>query len=335
MGSVKAVYLIMAQATDVIDELKLYMSDPDADFFDDEKCLLILNRALRSLSSKSKSICESVFRRLVLNQYNYALPDGTIEIKKVKYKNGTWVDLIPNSFDDVENLGSNQSGTIQWYAIGENARFERFVGVLNVRDIEGATGFGIDIEDDVFAKDIIYNLSDLNSKAIVTSSNKAEGQTNVIHTALTGGTRNRIEVGDTIRIISPHAPFKALAVAPASPKTDPVGEQSLGVFVTRFHRKIELNDLENHSDGLELDSELDDALLYECLHWGSLMYDGFKNDAANYKTMANTEYNKVIHTVFDRVQQNINQWERSLPSAKLEVILNDGGVTNWNDYTIG
>ena len=311
------------------------MSDPDGGFFETDKALLILNRALASISSKSRSITESFFRPVTVGQFNYALPESTIEIKKAKYKSGNWIDLVRHNFSEVERVGSNNTGTPQWFAQGENARWERVIEVIETRDLGGSNAFAVGLENNVMVGDVIYNLSDFDAHAVVITTNDAQGQRNIVHGGLTGGRRNDIEEGDSIRIVSQNAPFKALTIAPAAPKTDAVGEESLAVFLTRRHRQISMQDINNGSDGLELDRELDDTLLYETLHWGSLMYDGLKSDAANYKTLANTEFNKVIHIVRDRVSENINTWQTGLVRTRPDVILNSGGITNLNDYNVG
>ena len=118
-------------AREVIEEAQLLIGDPNVDFHDRPRMLFALNRATNRISTRSRSIHEQFYHPVIAEQYQYALPAGTLYIRKAKYKQGTWYDLERGFFDDVE-AGAAQpgGGPPRAFSLWQNAREERFVGTV-------------------------------------------------------------------------------------------------------------------------------------------------------------------------------------------------------------
>ena len=117
-------------AREIIEEAQLLIGDPNVDFHDRDRMLFALNRATNRISTRSRSIHEQFYHPVIADQYHYALPPGTLYIRKAKYKQGTWHDLERGFFDDVEARAARPAagGPPQFFSLWQNAREERFVG---------------------------------------------------------------------------------------------------------------------------------------------------------------------------------------------------------------
>ena len=139
--------------------------------------------------------------------------------------------------------------------------------------------------------------------------------TRVEYSALRGGTRDRFEVGDQIRITSPHTSGHAIMIAPSPSRTDEQGDESIAAFVARRHRIITRTELDNVNDSLELDDEFNDTLMYEILHWARVQRTGLDTTAQLYRRLSNEEYLTAIPLVENRISQRLNTWERGLSAG--------------------
>ena len=309
-------------AREIIEEAQLLIGDPNVDFHDRHRMLFALNRATNRISTRSRSIHEQWYRPVVEGQYQYALPPGTLYIRKAKYKQGIWQDLDRGFFDNVEARAANPGGgSPRSFALWQNARVEKFVGEAKAVgfDEQRAEKFQrhvtLDIiltEDAIRLGDFVFNLSARHAEGVVTSIIGEQDSTQISYSALVGGTRDRFEQGDEIRITSPHTSGQVMMIAPAPVRTDEVGEESIAAFVARRHRIIAPTDIDNDNDSLELDSEFDDTLMYEMLHWARVQRMGLDTTAQLYRRLSNEEYLTAIPLVENRAIQNLNTWERSL-----------------------
>ena len=309
-------------AREVIEEAQLLIGDPNVDFHDRPRMLFALNRATNRISTRSRSIHEQFYHPVIAEQYQYALPAGTLYIRKAKYKQGTWYDLERGFFDDVE-AGAAQpgGGPPRAFSLWQNAREERFVGTVVAAEFgeqkmqrhvtfdmphtTGALRLG----------DIVFNLSAKHAEGVITELSETSGPNNttqITYSALLGGTRDQFEVGDQIRITSPHTSGHAIIIAPAPVRTDEKGDESIAAFVARRHRIITPAEIANQNDSLELDDEFNDTLMYEILHWARVQRTGLDTTAQLYRRLSNEEYLTAIPLVENRISQRLNTWERGL-----------------------
>ena len=339
-------------AREIIEEVQLLIGDPHVDFHDQNRMLFALNRATNRISTRSRSIHEQWYHRVIAGQYQYGLPPGTLYIRKAKYKQGTWRDLNRGFFDDVEARAAYPGGgPPRTFSLRQNAREERFVGEVEEIDFDDkrATGLqrqvviGLPVDEgSVCLGDLVFNLSTGHSEGVITKIDSIDVHNfpvpvfKIAHSPLMGGMRDRFEVGDEIRIASPHTSGHAILVAPTPQREDKMGEESLAIFVARQHRVITAGDIENSNDSLELDTEFNDSLIYEMLHWARVQRTGFDATAQQYRRLSNEEYLAAVPLVENRISQNLNAWERgfSAGSTFRDVDVRDTTQNGFNNVTV-
>ncbi|MYE87979.1 hypothetical protein F4X33_03155 [Candidatus Poribacteria bacterium] len=318
-------------AREVIEEAQLLIGDPNVDFHDRDRMLFALNRATNRISTRSRSIHEQWHHPVIAGQYQYALPPGSLYIRKAKYKNGTWCDLDRGFFDDVEARAAYPGGgPPRTFSLWQNARVEKFVGTVEEVENDGSREEHLKrqvvipflaTETGVLLGDLIFNLSVGHAEGIVTGlgsvdiSDFPDPVYKLAYSALAGGTRDRFEVGDQVRITSPHTSGHAMIIAPAPTRNDEAGEESIAVFVARRHRVITPTDINNDNDSLELDDEFNDTLIYEMLHWARVQRMGLDTTAQLYRRLSNEEYLTAIPLVENRISQSLNSWESRFNGA--------------------
>ena len=333
-------------AREIIEEAQLLIGDPNVDFHDRDRMLFALNRATNRISTRSRSIHEQRRHPVIAGQYQYALPPGTLYIRKAKYRQGTWYDLDRGFFDDVEACAAHPGGgPPRTFSLWQNARVERFVGTVetvdfNEQQMQRRVTFGLPhLEGAVRLGDLVFNLSAKHGEGVITSilgTDDPDRTTQIAYSPLSGGTRDRFEVGDQIRITSPHTSGHAMIIAPAPVRTDEAGEESIAVFVARRHRVITPTDINNDSDSLELDDEFNDTLIYEILHWARVQRMGLDTTAQLYRRLSNEEYLTAIPLVENRISQRLNTWERGLSagSTRRDVAVKDTTQNGFNNTSI-
>ena len=183
----------------------------------------------------------------------------------------------------------------------------------------------------------MFNLSAKHAEGIIAEiPDDPADRTQIRYSSLHGGTRDRFEVGDQIRITSPHTSGHAILIAPAPVRTDEQGDESIAAFVARRHRIITPKEIKNENDSLELDDEFNDTLMYEILHWARVQRTGLDTTAQLYRRLSNEEYLTAIPLVENRISQHLNAWERSLTARGgiREVIVKDTTRNNFNSVVI-
>ena len=317
-------------AREIIQEAQLYIGDPNVDFHDLDRILLALNRALNRISTRSRSIHESWYHPVIADQYQYALPQGALHIRKAKYRQEEWEDLDRGVFDDVEaRAAASDGGPPQTFSVWQNAREERFVGTALAvnfdpqRDerLQRRVTFGLpNLEGAVRVGDLVFNLSAKHGEGIITSilGTDTPNTTQIAYSPLIGGTQDRFNVDDEIRITSFHTSGHVMIIAPAPVRTDEIGEESIAAFVAQRHRVITRTDMDNENDTLELDAEFNDTLMYEMLHWARVQETGLDSTAQLYRRLANEEYLTAIPLAENRIHQQLNAWEQRLSDGSTD-----------------
>ena len=333
-------------AREIIEEAQLLIGDPNVDFHDRDRMLFALNRATNRISTRSRSIHEQFYHPVISEQYHYALPPGTLYIRKAKYKEGAWRDLARGYFNDVEARAAQPGGgTPRTFSLWQNAREERFVGTVETAEfdeqrLQGHVTFNTPHSTGTIrVGDLVFNLSAKHAEGLITGEiirSDSDGITRVEYSALRGGTRDRFEVGDQIRITSPHSSGHAIMIAPAPCRTDEQGDESVAAFVARRHRIITRTEMDNQNDSLELDDEFNDTLMYEILHWARVQRTGLDTTAQLYRRLSNEEYLTAIPLVENRISQRLNTWERGLLAGRIyrTVEVKNTTYSGFNEVTI-
>ena len=339
-------------AREIIEEAQLLIGDPNVDFHDRNRMLFALNRATNRISTRSRSIHELWFRPVDAGQYEYPLPEGSLYIRKVKYKQGTWQDLGRGFYNSVEaRAAQSNGGAPRTFSLWQNTRLEKFIGTVQEAevDLDRVEKFqrhiviGLPVDGELIRLgDFVFNLSAGHGEGVVTSIESIDVHNFPVpvyklrYSALMGGTRDHFVEGDEIRITSPHSSGHVVIIAPAPSRTDRDGEESLAAFVARQHRIIKETDISNDNDSLELDAEFSDSLMYEMLHWARVQRTGLDTTAQLYRQLANEEYLTAMPLVENRISQNLNAWERSLSvgNAYRDVSVKDTTQNGFNDVMI-
>ena len=333
-------------AREIIEEAQLLIGDPNVDFHDRDRMLFALNRATNRISTRSRSIHEQWHHPVIAGQYQYALPPGSLYIRKAKYKHGTWCDLDRGFFNDVEAQAAYPGGgPPRIFSLWQNARVEKFVGTVESTDFDEkrmerrATFRVTNIKAPVLSGDLVFNLSVGHGEGVITAVRGPSdpNMTQIAYSALSGGTRDQFEGGDQIRITSPHTSGHAMIIAPAPTRNDEAGEESIAVFVARRHRVITPKEIGNENDSLELDDEFNDTLMYEILHWARVQRMGLDTTAQLYRRLSNEEYLKAIPLIENRISQSLNAWESRFNgrgSTRRDVDVKDTTQNGFNNVVV-
>lgn len=313
------------RAVDLIKEASLMVGDPKQDFHYEERMLFALNRATNRISTKSRSIHEQWHRPVVAGQYAYALPPGSLFIRKVKYKLGEWDDLERAHFSYVEaSAAASGGGPPRCFSMWQNTVVEKTISPVvevNGDSITLRTGM---VESGLLVGDRVYNLTDAHSEGEIS----ALGEQGPMESTFTvkmvrGGERDNFRIDDEVRVTSPHTKGHSILVAPSPVRTDEGGEESIAAFVARKHRVITATDIENENDYMELDDEFNDCLMYEVLHWSRVQRHGLDTTARLYRRLSNDEYLDAARLSESRIAQNLNAWEKRY-----------GGRTDYRDVQV-
>ena len=180
--------------------------------------------------------------------------------------------MTPTTIANIESISSWVSSNIPWnYDVWGNASVEK---VTDVVASQHTTENEITIDTaypSVLAGDRIFNLTDKLSEGTILSVAIAGDITTITYSDLLGGTRTIFEADESVRITSPEKSQKTLVIAPPPDFTDAAGEESIWIYLSRMHRQFKQIDLDRGNDQLELDIELEKALvtsqLVLCTWW--------------------------------------------------------------------
>ena len=191
------------RAVELIEEARDLLNDPSGDFWTDAKLLTHLNRALRDVSSRARTIREVNYRQVNAGQSVYGLPETFLGNDKVAWLyNGYWYPLSRRSLSQVEFI-NNSDVFRAWrpffYDVWGRARVEKLVAsVVDVSFDDFPThsetfGFafanGTIGVDDVRVGDIVQNVTAGADGTITEISNIGPGVRQFATGLLQGGER--------------------------------------------------------------------------------------------------------------------------------------------------
>lgn len=342
----------MHPASELIREIQDLLNDPHGDSFTRTRVLRAVNRAMREIANRSRSIREGFFHRVVKGQYEYGLPDGFIQVElaKFKYYADQYWDLHPASLQRALNIAHRgYTGYPRRYDVWGKSRIEQ-VPEVEVAHVVQAAEFegGVYGDQMVFnallpisVGNLVYNLSDSDASGTVTyvQSDTENVLTQVGYTPLFNGSRDAAAVGDNIRFTSAYAGNETLIIAPTPQKTDEVGERSIAIYASRRPRHITEQDLDINNDGIELDTEFERALLHLAVYWCRHSESDEDSSTArvsdkNYETA----YHKARPIVHRRVLKQQTTWSDSVNEGDHRYFGIDGPLSPsesvWNSTVV-
>lgn len=317
---------------DVIQEVSLLLGDTQNTIHSISNMLTYLNRSLKDICNRAKCIREVKFSAVVADEAEYALPTDMLQVDVVAYSDGRFYPL----------QSANLKGMIRadyWYGGGQprffdiwgNARIERAIGTatggsqLHLEDTAIDFLMPIPTEDAPSPGDLVLNQNDDSEAFILTVQSNRIDFTPI---GLGGGADNLFEAGDTYQIISPHAPAKVLRLFPTPSKTDVVGAESLAVYYSRKHRFITQAMYDMQDDWLEIDEELEPALIHRTMFWAHAEEYGVdSNESAADLALYLGEYQSALPLIRRRMREFKSTWFDSLGVARSRRIT--GAIRNY------
>lgn len=341
------------RAKELMDEAREFLNDPEADYFSDAKMLGHLNRALRDVSSRARSIREVIYQRAAAGQSVYGLPEGFLGNDKFAWlASGEWFPLLKRRLPQVEALNYSV-GASAWrpffYDVWGRSREEKIVAPVTEVSFDGfpthseTFGFrfasGIVGSMEIREGDMIVNMTDGSEGVVTEVDGDRFGAPLLVNGKRTGAEFGRILVGDLIRILTPNVFGHALRIAPAPMETAGAGEEVLWMYLSRRHREITQWHIDNFNDGLELDIELETPGLERLIYWCRREELGVKDpETIAQRTVYEDEYRKAAPKVRQRNREHESTW--GSPSveayrASLELVgVSTRDTLAYNEYNI-
>ena len=327
----------MANASDILAEVRYEMSDPDADEFTDESLLLPLNNALRYISSMSRSIVHEISTSVQQGVYQYVLPDRYLGVRAGKIRSprigNRFLPLTQAALGGNDVLASNYQDIPLYYSDGGRGQIFR---TLSTPVVE-STGNVILIERRDIQRlevgDQILNLSDKLSRSRIQTIEPYPDPEfyRLSHTGFINGEDNLVEVGDELRLLAPHLAQHTILISPAPSWSDEAGEESLRLMAALRHYEVTAAHIEDERDILEIDDELLESLKYRICAYASNSESGLAG-GRDYMVLSKTEYYENIDLVRRRVETAISLWETAKVWRISAQISGGGGRPN-NDFS--
>lgn len=314
---------------ELLSQVQVLLGDPNGDYHTTAGLLIQINQALRDISSRSRCVRVKQFHRAVSGQYEYGLPAGFLEMHIVGFYQTDWYQLTATTIASIESISSWVSSNIPWnYDVWGNSSVEKVVGVEVVSNTDNqlvlSGMFG------VLAGDRIINLSDQQSEGTVLSVtvDTQANTTTIAYTDLFGGTRAQFQANDEVRITSPEESMKSLVLAPPPDFTDAPGEESIWIYLSRLHRMFEQIDLDRRNDQLELDIELENALLHRTLFYARGGELGFRDpETQSQAVLYESSYQTAMPHVRRRLKEVMSTWRNGISRSGSTDTVNEYGTS--------
>ena len=311
----------MATATEVISRVQRLLGDPHGDYHEDDGMLEFLNLALHDISSRSLSVDGWAFLPVTKDIFRYALPEGFLQARIVGFYSDAnrltvqttgivqdWYPLKKRSIRLVDVVAQRyHGGTLPvFFAIGGRSVLDKLTGTVVSHD---DTDLLFESSHSVFAVkpgDRLLNMTDGSETYVqsVTTEDNSIG-----YQALGGGVDNIMAVDDEFRVVSPQASRFTLSIAPAPSYDDDMGYESLSVYFSRLHREVTQFDIDSENDELELDPELDLALIHHTCYYASMSRNGIMDKTTLFHSAQyENKYLDNIPQVRRRIRESSNAW---------------------------
>ena len=337
-------------ATELIENCRLWMRDPHADFHKDDMMLLYANRSLKDIAERSQSITTWEFLPVIEDHFRYALMDDFLKAlivgfqppkpyswRELDERKDTTIDGISQSFGtSVETFQNTNQTYPAFYSIGGRSVIDKYVGtVASLRD-DGLTFALNNAPDYLFTGlvkkgDRLLNITDGSEAEIIGISPSLK---EFDRGYFLGGYDNQLAVEDEVRIVSAEASLHTINIAPPPPKTSEMGEEPLSLYFARSHRVITQQHIDDNNDELELDLEFQSALENRVCYYGSIArYDIDDKRTQTFLGLYESEYRKAMPKVRKRIRADMTLWKKSMVRRVYEgTIVNPPSLRNPYSY---
>lgn len=294
----------MSTASEIRDAVAIDLGYDETDTTVQSLLLTHLNRALKDIVNRSHCIQREQFHAAAADQYQYPLPADLRRIRLVR-----WQSYPPLAFASAESIYrwryGQTGGTPTHYGIDADARTERANGTATGGSGTSLIDTGMTFNsgvNQVYIGDLILNTTD-DSEATVTGLTGANQVD--FSGGLAGGSDNTFASGDSYKIQSAHASLHNLLIYPAPSAADTTGTESIAVLYDAQHRTITATDITNNNDGLEIDDELEPALIHRTAYWA---FGAGTPEREAALIAYNVEYRQAIGSVKRRISQYVSAW---------------------------
>ena len=329
----------MANASDILAEVRYELADPDADEFTDETLLTPLNNALRYISSMSRSIVHEISTAVQQGVYQYVLPDRYLGVRAGKIRSprigNRFLPLTQAALGGNDVLASNYQDIPLYYSDGGRGQIFRTLSTP-VSSVESGGNVILIERSDIQRLEVgdqILNLSDkLSHSRIQTIEPYPDPEFYLLsHTGFTDGEDNIVEVGDALRLLAPHLAQHTILISPAPSWSDDRGEESLRLMVALRHYEVTAAHIADERDILEIDDELLESLKYRICAYASNSESGLAG-GRDFMLLSKTEYYENIDLVRRRVETSISLWETA-KVWRIRASISGGGGRPNNDFS--
>lgn len=334
------------RASELRQEALEILGDEQMQYFTAARILRHLNRALRDVSQRARTIRGINYRQVNEGQHVYGLPPNFLELEKAAwFAGGQWYPLLRRRLTDTQliNHGSVlQSWRPFYFNVWGRSRAEKVLLTVSEVTSGGAPSFNqtfrftdaTSLQEEqglasILVGDVIFNATD-NSEGMVmeiTGMNSSDFTFRTL--ALEGGTRPELEVGDEVRIVAPNVSRHVVHVAPPPQEDSQTGEERLWLYFASRHYTITQDAMDNGNDELEVDLELETPVLERLIYWARRDELGVSDpeviaQLATYQAA----YHEALPFVRQRLRDFQNTWGQPEAGMGLGNIEIAGGTTS-------
>lgn len=329
-------------AREAIEHIRDMISDRHGDYHKDPNVLRYLNRSCQFVSTESESVRSGNYISVSEGQSHYGLESDFLQIDFVGFRYKDERRYRPlHAIRAANNTAINRNvekGYPIYYSIWGRSADEKIVAPVVWES--NATGlFAVsNLPGNVKTHDILVNVTD-GSEGVVQQVLRpgdadfdppmvnGESLSVMAFFGQVGGIRNNFEVGDIVRITSPDRKQQTLILSPPPDFTSEEGEENLFAYYAHKHRVITQAHIDTQNDDLEIDPNLEEAMLHQACYYASLADKAISNETAKY---FNGQYLFHHKRAMPRVRQKIREFQSLWFSGRSLARVRDVRLVGYN-----
>lgn len=302
----------MITARDVMRRALRLNSDPHRDLTEEDESLDDLNQALHDISTLSESIVYGQYHRARNGESRYGLPENFLQVHFVGFRplGGRFYPLNPTGIKKATVINQNQSTGVtpyfypRYYDISGRSSREKLVAEVTTVHTEFSFEIGA-LPPEIKIGDPVINVSNAQAE-----SNIAYIDDDIIFVdPWKGQASPGITLGNQIRILSTDTALQTLVISPAPTFNDEIGDESIYIYCAVYHRQITGIDVAAENDILDIDPELESALIFLTAHYIAIAEHGVASaEAQLFEAKYEREFHKNMPSINSRIQEFKSLW---------------------------
>ncbi len=287
------------------------LSDPHHDYTEEDEALDDLNEALRDLSTRSESIVYAQYHPTIKGQGAYGLPPTFMQMHFVGFRpmNSRFYPLVRTGITQTTVINENQATQYTPYYYPKNytvsGRSQREKIVSTITTIHSGNSFDVGaLPSDVKIGDHVINVTNAGAQARITYLDD-----DIIFIDGWVGLAQDIALQNQIRILSTDRAAQTLVISPPPAFTDVAGEESIYIFCAVHHRDITGIDVATKNDILDIDAELESALIFLTAHYIAVAQHGVTSpEAQMFEAKYERDFHKNMPSINSRMLEYQSLW---------------------------